>query len=256
MKCRKLTGLLNEIASPSLASSWDNPGLLVGDEDKEIKSALVAVDAMDEVIDEAVRLNCDMIITHHPMIFKGLKRVTEDDFIGRRIIKLIQNDIVCFAMHTNFDITCMGDEAAERLGLTDTGVLQFTSEDEGFGRVGDLYEEMEVYRLCEEIKDRFSVETVKVFGDLQRAVKRAAIMPGSGASAISDAIKNGAEVLITGDIGHHDGIDAQAQGLTVIDAGHFGIEHIFMDYIKEFLERNAPEIKVYTDNREIPFKVV
>ena len=81
-------------------------------------------------------------------------------------------------------------------------------------------------------------------------------MPGSGAGAISDAIKNGAEVLITGDIGHHDGIDAQAQGLTVIDAGHFGIEHIFMDYIKEFLERNAPEIKVYTDNREIPFKVV
>ena len=256
MKCRELIKLLNETAEPSLAADWDNPGLLVGDEEKQVSRVLIAVDATDEVIDEAFECRADMIITHHPLIFKGIKRVTQDDFTGRRIIRLIQNDMVCFAMHTNFDVSCMGDEAAERLGLINTKVLQKTSEDEGFGRVGELKEAIAVHMLCENIKENFGLDGVKVFGDLLSMVKRVAVMPGSGSSAIEDAVREEADVLITGDIGHHDGIDAVAKGVIVIDAGHFGIEKIFMDYMKEYLERNAKGIKVFCDDREEPFRMV
>ncbi len=256
MKCRELMELLNEIADRSLAASWDNPGLMAGDEEQQIESALIAVDATDEVIDEAIELGADILITHHPMIFKGLKRVTRDDFTGRRIIKLIKNDIACFAMHTNFDVSCMGEEAASKLGLKNTDVLELTTEDEGYGRIGELPDRITVRELCEKIKEAFGVDTVKVFGDLEKRVGRTAIMPGSGSSSIDEAVKKKAEVLITGDIGHHDGIDASARGLIVIDAGHFGIEQIFIDYIAEYLENNARELKVFKDDREMPFKVV
>ena len=256
MKCRELMGLLREIADEGLASAWDNPGLLVGDREGEIKSVLIALDATDEVVDEAISLETDIIITHHPLIFKGIKRVTADDFTGRRIIKLIQNDISCFAMHTNFDVSCMGEEAALKLRLKNCEVLEETSEDEGFGRIGELREVLSVQELCTKVKDAFSIENVKVFGDLEREVKRAAIMPGSGSGSIDEAVKKGAEVLITGDIGHHDGLDAVEKGLVVIDAGPFGIERIFIDYIADYLKNNTKELEIFKDDREIPFRVV
>ncbi len=256
MKCCDLIRLLDDIADPSLASDWDNPGLLVGNPGSEIKKVLLCVDATDEVIDEACEYRVDMIISHHPLIFGGIKKVNSDDFVGRRIIRLIQNDMACFAMHTNFDVSCMGDEAAEKIGLKDSEVLQLTDEAAGFGRVGYLEDDISVYKLCDMIKERFDLETVKVFGDLQASVRKVAIMPGSGSSSIKDAVKSGAQVLITGDIGHHDGIDAVAKDLIIIDAGHFGIEKIFVDYMKDYLERNARELEVFTDTVEDPFTVV
>ncbi len=256
MKCRELIKLLDETASPELAEDWDNPGLLVGELDAQIGTVLIAVDATDEVIDEAVEVRADMIVTHHPLIFQGLRQVTDSDFIGRRVIRMIRNDICCFAMHTNFDISCMGEEAAERLGLMDYQVLQSVGGEEGFGRIGRLSRPMSVLELSELVKEIFSLEAVKVFGDLQEIVTTAAILPGSGSSGIKDAISLGGEVLITGDISHHAGIDAAAQGLCVIDAGHFGIEKIFIPYMKEYLERNTRGLQIFCDNREEPFRIV
>lgn len=256
MICSKLIDLLNDIADPSLCSDWDNPGLIAGDSGADIKRILIALDATDEVIDEAVQHKADMILTHHPLIFRGLKKVNDSDFTGRRIMRLIQNGTACFAMHTNFDISCMGEEASDRLGMKDAQVLQYTNETQGFGRVGDLDAPMKVFELCDLVKDRFDLEYVKVFGDLQSEVKRAAIMPGSGASAIEDAIKAGAQVLITGDIDHHEGIDSVEKGLIIIDAGHFGLEKIFIDYMKDYIERNTDDIEVFTDCMEKGFTIL
>ncbi|MBO4374008.1 MAG: Nif3-like dinuclear metal center hexameric protein [Lachnospiraceae bacterium] len=255
MKCSELIGILNDIADPSLCSEWDNSGLIVGDEKSDIKKVLIAVDATDEVIDEAVELDADMILVHHPIIFKGIKKVNSSDFTGRRVMKLIKNGIACFAMHTNFDISCMGDEAAERLGLDESEVLQYTDETRGFGRIGLLPCAMLIAELSDLVKKEFDLEYVKVFGDSTDAVRKIAIMPGSGASAISDAINCGAEVLITGDIDHHEGTDAALQGLIIMDAGHFGIEKIFIGYMKDYIERNTEGIKVYTDSRQKGFTV-
>lgn len=260
MECKKVIELLEKQSPKSYACDWDNVGLLVGREDKEIQKIYIALDATDEAIEEAIANGADMLLTHHPMIFKGMKRVTQEDFIGRRIIRLIQNDMVYYAMHTNFDVMGMADLAADYLGISDTRVLKITSVsetgEEGIGRYGSLKKEMTVRECCEEVKQAFSLENVKVFGDLERKVKTAAISPGSGKSVISNALQAGVDVLITGDIDHHEGIDAVAQKLTVIDAGHYGVEHIFIPYMEQYLKREAKELEIAVQPLTFPFQII
>ena len=260
MECKKVIEILEKQSPKSYACDWDNVGLLVGREDKEIQKIYIALDATDEAIEEAIANGADMLLTHHPMIFKGMKRVTQEDFIGRRIIRLIQNAMVYYAMHTNFDVMGMADLAADYLGISDTRVLEITSVsetgEEGIGRYGSLKKEMTVRECCEEVKQAFSLENVKVFGDLERKVKTAAISPGSGRSVISNALQAGVDVLITGDIDHHEGIDAVAQKLTVIDAGHYGVEHIFIPYMEQYLKREAKELEIAVQPLTFPFQII
>lgn len=260
MECKKVIEILEKQSPKSYACDWDNVGLLVGREDKEIQKIYIALDATDEAIEEAIANGADMLLTHHPMIFKGMKRVTQEDFIGRRIIRLIQNDMVYYAMHTNFDVMGMADLAADYLGISDTRVLEITSVsetgEEGIGRYGSLKKEMTVRECCEEVKQAFSLENVKVFGDLERKVKTAAISPGSGRSVISNALQAGVDVLITRDIDHHEGIDAVAQKLTVIDAGHYGVEHIFIPYMEQYLKREAKELEIAVQPLTFPFQII
>ena len=260
MECKKVIELLEKQSPKSYACDWDNVGLLVGREDKEIQKIYIALDATDEAIEEAIANGADMLLTHHPMIFKGMKRVTQEDFIGRRIIRLIQNDMAYYAMHTNFDVMGMADLAADYLGISDTRVLEITSVsetgEEGIGRYGSLKKEMTVRECCEDIKQAFSLENVKVFGDLERKVKTAAISPGSGKSVISNALQAGVDVLITGDIDHHEGIDAVALNMTVIDAGHYGVEHIFIPYMEQYLKREAKELEIAVQPLTFPFQII
>ena len=260
MECKKVIEILEKQSPKSYACDWDNVGLLVGREDKEIQKIYIALDATDEAIEEAIANGADMLLTHHPMIFKGMKRVTQEDFIGRRIIRLIQNDISYYAMHTNFDVMGMADLAADYLGISDTRVLEITSVsetgEEGIGRYGSLKKEMTVRECCEEVKQAFSLENVKVFGNLERKVKTAAISPGTGRSVISNALQAGVDVLITGDIDHHEGIDAVAQKLTVIDAGHYGVEHIFIPYMEQYLKREAKELEIAVQPLTFPFQII
>lgn len=260
MECNKIIEKLEELSPVSYAEEWDNIGLLAGRRDKEVETIFIALDATDDVIEDAVRLGADMLITHHPLIFKKLDKVNTDDFIGRRVYQLIKNDISYYAMHTNFDVMGMADAAADELFLRDREVLNVTFEDdiskEGCGRVGHLKECMSIEALAELVKEKFHVPNVRVFGELGDIVEVAAVMPGSGASYIKDAINAGAEVMITGDIDHHDGIDAVAQGLTVIDAGHYGIEKLFISYMEEFIKRELPELNIFKAEIKEPFVVI
>jgi putative NIF3 family GTP cyclohydrolase 1 type 2 len=163
-------------------------------------------------------------------------------------------------MHTNFDVMGMADAAADELGLKDREVLDVTYEDdiskEGCGRVGSLKSCMSIEELAKLVKLKFNVPNVRVFGDLGDIVKIAAIIPGSGADFIDNAINAGADVIITGDISHHAGIDAVARGLGVIDAGHYGIEKLFIPYMEEFIKRELPNLKIYKAAIKEPFVVI
>lgn len=257
MKCYEVIECLSELAPFEYAEKWDNVGLLLGRKDKEISRIFVAVDASDEVVEEAIEKGCDMLLTHHPLIFSPMKRIVEDDFIGQRIIKLIKNDISYVAMHTNFDIMGMADAAADELSLKHTDVLQITFEDDidkaGFGRVGDLPREMSLSELSGKVKLAFQVPSVRVFGELDTVISRVAILPGSGKSGIEDALACQAEVYITGDIDHHAGIDAVARGLCIIDAGHYGIEKLFISYMRDYISRNMKHVQVETESIREPF---
>ena len=260
MKCADIIEKLEALSPATYAEDWDNIGLLAGRRDKEVKTIYVAVDATDEVIEDAIEMKADMLLTHHPLIFKKMSRVTTDDFIGRRIYRLIRNDISYYAMHTNFDIMGMADAAADEIKLQNRQVLDVTYEDdiakEGIGRFGELPHIMTLEECGAYIKNVFDLESVKIFGQPEAIIQTAAIVPGSGGSCIADALALDSDVLITGDIDHHEGIDAVAQGLAIIDAGHYGIEKIFIPYMQEFLKREVPGINVQGAEFKNPFYVL
>lgn len=260
MKCAEIMQSLNNLCSIDAALSWDNVGLLIGSPEKEVQTIYIAIDATDEIINDAIDKGADLLITHHPMIFSPLKSVVDTDFVGRRVIKLVQNDISYVAMHTNFDVMAMGYEAADRLGLIDSEVLEISrsidGENDGIGRFGKLKYGQSLKELSALVKQTFNLELVKVFGDLDSEVVDVAISPGSGKSVVDIAIEKGVDVLITGDIDHHTGIDANMQGLSIIDAGHYGIEKIFIQTIYEFFKRHYPDIKLCCESIKEPFNYV
>lgn len=261
MKVNDITRIIETAFPKNRALEWDNVGLLIGDENNEVQKILLALDATDDVIEQAVSLHADMLITHHPLIFKGIRQITEDDFIGRRILKLARHRISCYAMHTNFDVGAMGREAGERLGLKELSVLEVTGEAKegvcGIGVKGTLMAELSLQELANKVKQSFDVENVHVFGKLTHTISRVAVVPGSGGSELDVALEAGADVLITGDIGHHEGMDAALRGLAVIDAGHFGLEHIFAEYMERFLnEHIANAVQTIRAEETAPYQVI
>ena len=259
MTVGELIELLEEEAPSKDALDWDNVGLLVGDAEWQVSKVYIALDATDEVIEHAIEKGADMIITHHPMIFPTVNRVVANDFIGRRIIKMIENHIAYYAMHTNFDIHGMGQFAEKKLGLDHTIALEPCEIDGeidvnvGIGRIGSLLNHpMSLKDYAEKVKESFHLPYVRVYGDKEQVVGTIALCPGSGKSEIERSIKAGADLLITGDIDHHSGIDAVARNLCIIDAGHYGIEHIFMEYISLFL-KGKTALDIYEEPLKMPY---
>ncbi len=259
MQCKEIMEIIETVYPKEAALSFDNVGLQAGRSNKEVKRIYLALDATKEVIQAAKDSQADMLITHHPLIFSPLKSVTDGDFISRRILELIQSDISYYAMHTNYDVLGMAGLAERILGLGDARVLDVTGEidgrEEGIGRIGMLEGSMTLKECCRYVKERLALDTVKVFGDLDREVQCLAVSPGSGKSAVAPAVRKGADVLVTGDIGHHDGLDAWEQGLAVIDAGHYGTEYIFIEDMKQFLETRLDGVEVRTALKAHPFSV-
>ena len=254
MKCKELMEILEMLAPRRCACEWDNPGLLAGRTEKEVKKVLLTVDVDDRTVETAIREGADMIVSHHPLIFKAVKHVTDEDFIGKRLVSMIQADISYFAMHTNFDAApgCMADVVADRLGIVFGSPLEELGEENGIpfgiGKIGVLKAPMNGRAFAKMVKEEFGLPFVTVYGSElweEVPVKVAATCPGSGSSTIRDALEKGAQVLVTGDIGHHDGIDAEAQGLMIIDAGHYGLEHVFMEFMENYLkERVGEELEI------------
>lgn len=267
MKCSEIIEILEKLAPPSMACDWDNPGLIAGRSDKEVKKIVIALDATDDAVETAIREKADLLLTHHPLIFKAVKKVNDQNFITRRIVKLIQNDISYYAMHTNFDSApgCMADLAAERLELKEAVPLETmgtvsTEKGEvayGIGKAGLLPVKMTVKEAAEFVKMRFGLEFLTVYGldEVTEQVSTIAVCPGSGGDMVDLSIEKGAGVLITGDVSHHEGIDAAARGLAVIDAGHYGLEHIFIDFMEGYLKDHlGEEIVIYKMPVHFPVK--
>ena len=257
MKCRDIIKKLEILSPKEYAMEWDNVGLLVGKEESEVNRILLALDPTLEVIQKAVEVKADLLITHHPLLFSPIKRITTKDAIGQKLFLLMEHGISCYAMHTNFDVLGgMADLAGNKLGLSfqepleETAVLDGNSL--GIGKVGELSEAISIKALAERVKNLFSLDMVMVYGNVEQKVKRVAVSPGSGKSMIKEARKKAAEVLITGDIGHHEGIDAVEMNVAVIDATHYGLEKIFMNFLEDYLKRVCDEVEVLSSNQKTP----
>ncbi|HAE45177.1 MAG TPA: Nif3-like dinuclear metal center hexameric protein [Lachnospiraceae bacterium] len=261
MKLADIMRTIEEDFPKSLAVDWDNVGLLVGDEEAEIRKVLINLDVTDAAVERAVKEGADLILTHHPLLFRPLKTVTEQDFIAARVRKLIRNDINYYAMHTNFDIAGMADQNAVDLSLREPEVLEElgTYEDGrayGLGRIGLLPEEMTLKELAGHVKDVMKLDAVRVYGDPERKVLRVGVSSGAGKSAVNDALRKHADVLITGDLDYHTAIDADARGLAMIDAGHYGTEFTYISFMEKYVKEKFPELDVLTMQIVQPYHIV
>lgn len=236
---------LCEYAPLHIKEEWDNVGLMCGDEKSEIKGIIISLDLTLSVIDEAIENECNLIITHHPLIFGGIDVIDYNTPMGKKIKKLIKNDINVISMHTNLDKAKGGvnDTLCEKLGLSD--IKNLTDEDFSIGRAGVLEKETTLKDFVLSVKEKLGTKGIKYVGNDERKIKKVAVVSGSGSEFYMDAIKCGADVFITSEIKHHIAIDTLERDFAIIDAGHFETENIITEKIKYYLSEKY-DVKILT----------
>jgi dinuclear metal center protein, YbgI family len=261
MKCNNILDNLLKVMPRELAMSWDNVGLLAGSKEKEVKNIVVCLDLSEKLIERAISLKADLIVSHHPLIFSPIKNVTDETSVGKRLVSLIKNDISYIALHTNYDIAagCMSDLVAERIGLRGEPLEKTASmeeEDVGIGKVGDLEKHLKISEIAKLVKERFNLPHLRIFdGGEDRLLSRIAISPGSGKGMYKAAYEKRASLLISGDISHHDAIDALELGVATIDAGHYGLEHIFIADMAQRLRDMDKAFNVFEEDITFPDRI-
>jgi dinuclear metal center YbgI/SA1388 family protein len=230
---------LEQWAPQSLAEEWDNVGLLIGDEAQTVGKVLVALDATEAVINEAISGGFDFIITHHPLVYNPIKRVTADDSTGHKIITLIKNGIGCCAAHTNLDKATGGvnDCLAEKIGLQNLSPLVPDEGGmEGLGRVGFLPKKIYLAQFCEQLAIN---APIRYCGDSQKLVQKIGICGGSGERYVSAAISQNCDAYVTGDLRYHGAQDALESGIALVDITHYSGEIFVLDEIVSRLKSAA-----------------
>ena len=344
LKISDIVGIINKKYPFSLAEDWDNVGLQVGDPSAPVSRIMIALDPLPEVIDEAIELHCDLLITHHPLIFSPLRQITTTTTTGTCVLKAISSNVGLIALHTNYDIADSGlnDILASRIGLLQIKPLKITGKAElvklvvfvpveqfeevrvallphaesignyrdcsfasegegtylpmegaqpaigcvgkqervaeqrlemlvkrsqlsraikdllaahpyeepafdcypllnqvseyGLGRIGRLEQPIAAGQFAEMVGRQLGCYQLRLVGDPTRIVSKVAICSGSGASLLRDAVRAGADLLLTGDVKYHEARDAEAQGIALLDAGHFGTEYCMTTEVCRFLE--------------------
>lgn len=229
--------VLDRIAPVHLAESWDNVGLQIGSRQWPVKKIWTALDPLVEVVDQACANHVDLLVTHHPLFFKAIKRIDCQTALGRIIQKALSCQLAIYSAHTNLDSAVGGvnDVLASRIGLSDLCVLaqptkaDRSNNDTGLGRVGTLPASIRLSALAEQLKKALNVGSLKVVGHLDQQVNTVAVCSGSGGSFLDAALASGAQVYVSGDLGYHTARDAQQAGIGLIDIGHFGSERLVVD---------------------------
>jgi len=226
---------LDESFHPEYQEDYDNAGFLLGDSSEEYRGALVALDLTEEVVDEANSHNLNFIVTHHPFIFTGVKRITNRDTMGRLIMKLIHSNISVYAAHTNLDNLPDGVNGilSEKLGLHDCHILRPCEgrQDIGAGMVGELPEATPTLLFLQQVKKLTGLPTIRYAGG-HGTVRLIAFCGGSGAEFIGDALAAKADIYLTADLEYHDFQRATTQ-MALADIGHYESEQ----FAKEIISR-------------------
>ncbi|MBQ8863406.1 MAG: Nif3-like dinuclear metal center hexameric protein [Rikenellaceae bacterium] len=241
MKIKDVTRVLEEFAPLAYQESYDNSGLIVGRGDAEITSAVVCVDATEEVIDEAVRLGAGLVISHHPIIFGGLKRLNSERYVERVVEKAIREGVALYACHTNLDSTegGMSYRLAEMLGVENLQLLESLPKGNGFGVVGELATEVDVLDFVARVRDVLGVGAVRYSKPAGPKVRRVAVCTGSGGSLMEEVVASGADVYVSADFKYNHFLDATGL-VTIVDAGHFETEYCAIDLICEVISKKIP----------------
>lgn len=273
--------IAEELAPRELAESWDNVGLQVGSREWPVKSIWVALDPLPKVVTAACQADVDLLITHHPLIFKPLKSIDCTTPAGDIIQSALQHRLTIFSAHTNLDSATDGvnDTLARRIGLQHLSVLKqdangagriVVDDDldeqepmavQGLGRTGDLSQPTTLASLAGEVKKNLNLKSVAIAGDPDLPVDKVALCSGSGSSLLGDFFASSAQVYISGDLRYHDARDVEMAGRGLIDIGHFASEHLIVEVLAgklaDRLVKSGADVSVEACRlEEDPFKTL
>jgi dinuclear metal center YbgI/SA1388 family protein len=247
VKIKEVLSALERFAPLPLQEGWDNAGLQIGLTEAEVSGALLCLDVNESIVDEAIEKGCNLIVSHHPLLFKGLKTISDADYVQRTVMKAILNRIAIVSMHTNMDDAKGGVnyKIAEHLGLHD---VEFFAEksgnvEAGSGVVGLLPEPMSATAFIQLVKERFGVKCAQCNELLLRPVNKVAICGGSGDFLLSDAIAQGADAFITGEM-HYHVYFGQEQKIQICVIGHYESEQFTSEIFKSIIEDECPGFPV------------
>ena len=242
--------LIEKTAPLALAYEWDNSGLLIGSRGKEVNRIYITLDTNKYTVDEAISLGADMIVSHHPIMFRGVNQIDHDTPSGYVISELIKHDIALYAAHTSMDCAKGGinDVLAEKLGITGTEIIE---KNPGFpgcglGRIGTVKEQT-LKELAQTVKKALNTPFVRVSGDPGKIIKRAAVGGGACDELIPAARNMCADVMVTADMKYHITMDSVESGIAVIDAGHYPTEVFVTDIFKNILKDSGAELLISTE---------
>ena len=245
MKIKQVLSALERFAPLPLQESWDNAGLQLGLTEAEVSGALLCLDVNEAIIDEAIGKGCNLIVSHHPLLFRGLKQISGADYVQRCVIKAIKHDIVIVSMHTNMDNAQDGVnwKIAERLGAT---VLNDSvAENEKPPLVlAELPNPMDARAFIELVKTQFGVQCAQCNTLLERPIKKVAICGGAGDFLLPDAISQGADAFITGEMHYHQYF-GQEQLIQICVIGHYQSEQFTSEIFRDIIQKECPGVKTF-----------
>lgn len=266
MQVRDVLNFMREFAPQSLAESWDNVGLLVGREDRDAARVMTCLTLTPDVAQEAIERRAQLVITHHPVLFRAVQQVTAETTEGAMLLGLIENGVSVFSPHTSYDSAHAGvnRQLADALTLQNIRPLRAVElasacadvEDAGntgsigSGRFGDLAEAMSLGDLIASVKGALGVSDTQYVGDANQSVKRVGIACGAAAEFMQDAARRGCDVLLTGEARFHACLEARALGIGLILPGHYATERPAMESLARTLADQFSGLEVWPSTVE------
>ena len=238
MILQDIINIIESVAPLSYQEDWDNSGLQVGDRNAEVNAALLTVDVTESVVDEAIDLGCDLIVSHHPLLLRGLKQITGYTPQERCVLKAIQHNIAIYSAHTSMDSWLHGvsGKMAEKLGVKEYRILSESQDNVGLGVIGMLPEPMRVQEFVAHVAKVFDIEGagLRYVEGKEERVQKIAICGGAGADLVNEAIAQSADVYVSADFKYHE-MQAAAGQIAVVDMDHWVSEHFTREIFEQLL---------------------
>lgn len=254
MELRLVLNYLDELCPPALAEDWDNTGLLIGSKDKAVSTLMTCLTLTPDVAAEALDRQVHLVVTHHPVLFRAVKKLTDETAEGRMILNLIRAGIAVYSPHTSYDGAGEGinRQIAQGLGLAAVQPIRPSLKDPslGAGRMGDLPHEASLGNFCERVKELLGVRRAWMIGDAARTVRRVGIACGAASDFMFDAARQGCDVLLTGEARFHACLEARSLGIALVLPGHYATERPAMETLAHVLLRKFPALTVFASQTE------
>jgi dinuclear metal center YbgI/SA1388 family protein len=245
---------LEDFAPSHLAEEWDNVGLLIGDPERAVERIMTCLTLTTDSAAEAIAERAELVVTHHPLPFRPLKRLTTESVEGRLLLELIEARVAVYSPHTAFDSTGRGinDRLAAGIGLQAIAPLVVDTDDPaiGTGRWGQLAQPLQLSKLAEQVARFLTIESLQIVGQADREVSRVAVGCGSAGELLAAARDRGCDCFVSGEARFHTCLEAEATGIALVLAGHFASERFAVEGLAEVLAAEFPAAAVWASRRE------